>query len=261
MRRVAFRVVIRLVGASLLATAVLVNWRGPSGQEPATSQAVSAASAEPSVPAPTVPVAARVAPVSPTTTSTGDGSPPPDGSPPLDASPVVVLPTAELARVTTHPATLVDLDPAAVVLPVRVSVAGTDIDGPVVPTGVDPATGELAVFPDARVVGWYQFGPRPGDAGSAVLASHLDWRGRPGVFIDLAKVEVGQVVSIAFSDGTSRSFRVVDRQLVDKGVLSSTDVFTRVGPPRLRLITCGGSFDRSTRHYRSNVVVTAEAMG
>ena len=25
----------------------------------------------------------------------------------------------------------------------------------------------------------------------------------------------------------------------------------------LRLVTCGGEFDRSTRHYRSNVVVTA----
>jgi len=44
---------------------------------------------------------------------------------------------------------------------------------------------------------------------------------------------------------------------VEKGTLAATDAFARSGPPRLRLITCGGSYDRATHHYRSNVVVTA----
>jgi hypothetical protein len=34
-------------------------------------------------------------------------------------------------------------------------------------------------------------------------------------------------------------------------------LFARDGPPRLTLVTCGGSFDRGTGHYRDNVVVTA----
>ena len=36
------------------------------------------------------------------------------------------------------------------------------------------------------------------------------------------------------------------------------DYFGRGGPSRLVLITCGGTFDSSTRHYRDNVVVVAE---
>jgi hypothetical protein len=36
-------------------------------------------------------------------------------------------------------------------------------------------------------------------------------------------------------------------------------VFFRLGEPVLRLITCGGSFDRSTGHYRDNIIVFAEA--
>jgi sortase (surface protein transpeptidase) len=125
------------------------------------------------------------------------------------------------------------------------------------PTGVDDTSGELTVYPDAGVVGWYEYGPRPGEPGSAVLVNHLDWKRRPGVFYHLASVPVGSIVTIAFSDGSSRSFRVTDSRLVDKAVLALTDVFSRDGPPVLRLITCGGSFDHTTHHYRSNVVVTA----
>ena len=37
--------------------------------------------------------------------------------------------------------------------------------------------------------------------------------------------------------------------------------FARDGALRVTLITCGGPFDRTTGHYRDNVVVTAEAVG
>jgi hypothetical protein len=34
-------------------------------------------------------------------------------------------------------------------------------------------------------------------------------------------------------------------------------LFTRAGSPFLTLVTCGGVFDQSTRHYSDNVVVYA----
>jgi hypothetical protein len=34
-------------------------------------------------------------------------------------------------------------------------------------------------------------------------------------------------------------------------------IWNRTSQPVLRLITCGGSFDRSTGHYRDNVIVYA----
>jgi hypothetical protein len=64
-------------------------------------------------------------------------------------------------------------------------------------------------------------------------------------------------VAVTMSDGSVLSWTIVDVTLVAKPELPVSDVFSRTGPPTLTLITCGGTFDRSTHHYRSNVVVTA----
>ena len=41
--------------------------------------------------------------------------------------------------------------------------------------------------------------------------------------------------------------------------LPTRRIWDRTRQPVLRLITCGGSFDRSTGHYRDNVIVYARA--
>ena len=77
--------------------------------------------------------------------------------------------------------------------PVRIRLAGVEVDAPVVPVGVDER-GEMAVPEDVRTVGWYRFGPGPGaTAGSSVLAGHVDDRvqGR-GAFYRLAELAVGR---------------------------------------------------------------------
>ena len=51
-------------------------------------------------------------------------------------------------------------------------------------------------------------------------------------------------------------FRVTGRQEAPKQQLPAA-LFSRAGPPRLALITCGGRFDQTTRHYRNNVFITA----
>jgi LPXTG-site transpeptidase (sortase) family protein len=158
--------------------------------------------------------------------------------------------------IETHDATFGALPAPTAAVPVGVE-AGEDIAGPVVSTGVDTASGELALPAEAKVVVWYQYGPAPGEAGSAVLAGHVDWHGVPGVFFRLRELEAGDAVEVAMSDGSARRFRVVDVRLVDKPELPRAEVFARTGEPTLTLVTCGGEFDSSTHHYRSNVVVTA----
>jgi len=127
----------------------------------------------------------------------------------------------------------------------------------VVGAGVDTASGELAVPADASVVAWYEYGPAPGQAGSAVLAGHVDWHGVPGIFFRLHELQADDPVTVTMSDGTVLGFHVVDARLVDKPELPRAEVFARAGPPTLRLVTCGGEFDSSTHHYLSNMVVTA----
>jgi sortase (surface protein transpeptidase) len=178
---------------------------------------------------------------------------------PIDHTPTTSTPptTTPASTVATHPASVAQLTPASVAAPARVEIEGTKVVGDVVPTAIDAATGELAIPDDAAIVGWYQYGPSPGEPGSAVLAGHLDFHHKPGAFYHLDGISIGAIVTIRYTDGASRRFQVMDSTLVPKQSLPLSDVFVRSGPPTLRLITCGGSFDRTTRHYRSNVVVTA----
>ena len=163
-----------------------------------------------------------------------------------------------LAPIVTHDARVGVgvLTPVTVAEPVRVVIPSIGADGHVSPTGVDDA-GELAIPADARELVWWQFGPTPGAPGSAVIAGHLDWKGVPGIFNDLAATPVGERVTVTYADGHEQVFVVTAVELVDKPAVAVDGTFARDGDPVLRLVTCGGEFDRSVRHYRSNVVVTA----
>jgi hypothetical protein len=59
--------------------------------------------------------------------------------------------------------------------------------------------------------------------------------------------------------GAARSFLVERVERSPKEALPVGRIWDRTRQPVLRLITCGGSFDRSTGHYRDNVIVYARA--
>lgn len=159
------------------------------------------------------------------------------------------------AAVGTQPARIDDLVPVTGPAPTGLVIGELAIDAPVVPVGVEP-DGDMEV-PPADQVGWYRFGPAPGDEGSAVLAAHVDLAGERGVFFDLRTLRPGTTVEVRSSDGSSRRFTVDAVTQVAKVDLATTGVFDRGGPPRLALITCGGAFDDEARSYRDNIVVTA----
>lgn len=141
--------------------------------------------------------------------------------------------------------------------PVSIRVGGIDIEAPVVPVGVED-DGQMEIPSDVDEIGWYAFGPSPGEAGSAVLAGHVSGgnQGR-GVFYDLKRVEPGDIVEVDHEDGSTSRYEVVGVETVDKGDLPVDRIFSREGDPVLTLITCGGSFSRSLNSYDSNVVVVA----
>jgi hypothetical protein len=136
--------------------------------------------------------------------------PPPVTAPAAAPSPARRARAAAAARrsppVATHDAGLATLPRPGAVIPVAIATTSA-VNGPVVPTGVDQSTGELALPADAHVVAWYEYGPSPGDAGSAVLAGHVDWRGAPGIFFELRFVRPGDPVTITMSDGSVRLFQ------------------------------------------------------
>ena len=141
-------------------------------------------------------------------------------------------------------------------VPLRLRVPAIGVDQAVTPVGV-AADGQLDVPDNAASVSWYRFGSGPTEPGSAVLAGHVDFDGRQGVFWRLDEVEVGLPIEVTSATGVD-TFVVTATRRYAKTDLPLDALFDREGPSQLVLITCGGSFDRAANSYRDNIVVIAE---
>jgi len=146
---------------------------------------------------------------------------------------------------------------AAPVRPVAVSIPALSVAGPLEELVADPATGELAAPHDPARAGWYAAGVVPGDQGPAVIGGHVDSRSGPGVFFRLRTLRPGDLVDVTRSDGRTVRFSVIAVALYPKDRFPTEAVYGPTSGPELRLVTCGGTFDRSARSYDDNVVVDA----
>ncbi|GIE75433.1 class F sortase [Actinoplanes philippinensis] len=178
-----------------------------------------------------------------------------DALPPLPAGPA-----APPATVTATPgaAPVKALKPA---LPVRLRIPAIGVDTTVMQLGLR-RDGSLEVPPlrgDAPA-GWYRGSPSPGETGASVLAGHVDTaRDGPAVFFRLRELKAGDQIVVRRDDDSVATFRVSRVALYAKRDFPTAEVYAPIDRPGLRLITCGGAFDRSERSYRSNVVVFAES--
>jgi hypothetical protein len=107
------------------------------------------------------------------------------------------------------------------------------------------------------VAGWYAEGPRPGEPGSAVMLGHVDSKLGPAVFYRLRELRPGDQVEVVRADRSLARFTVDRVARYDKRRFPTDDVYYPTGRPMLRLVTCGGVFDREARSYVDNVVVFA----
>ncbi|MCZ2806682.1 class F sortase [Modestobacter sp. VKM Ac-2983] len=155
------------------------------------------------------------------------------------------------------PAAAVPAQPT-VAPPVGLRIAAIGVDAHLVPIGVDGA-GALVPPADVQQAGWFTAGPVPGAVGPAVLAGHVDDHTGPGVFSRLEELTAGDQVVVTGSDGRPVTFTVTRVSAHPKGDFPTEEVYGPTTGAELRLITCGGTFDRSRRSYTDNVVVHASA--
>lgn len=156
---------------------------------------------------------------------------------------------------------LADLQPSDGPTPVGLVIDKLGVDAPIGEYGVD-SRGRMDVPDNITEVGWYKFGPSPGEDGSAVLAAHVDLAGPGrGLFYDLDELDPGDQVTVTYSDGSAADFEVFARSIYLKSELPLDTIFSRTGNPVLTLVTCGGGFSRSANSYDSNVVVYAVPVG
>lgn len=117
--------------------------------------------------------------------------------------------------------------------------------------------GSLEVPVDFLQAGWYSRGPRPGEPGPAVIAGHLDSKIGPGIFSRLADMTPGELVHVTRVDGTVLEFVVTRVDQYPKRAFPTRLVYGPTDAAELRVITCGGSFDRGKGSYDDNIVVFA----
>ena len=142
--------------------------------------------------------------------------------------------------------------------PVRVRVPAIGVDSELLRLGTDPA-GVLVPPDDPDRAGWFTGGAVPGDVGPAVVAGHVDWIEGPAVFVRLRELDPGDEVVVDREDGTAARFTVTGVGRYPKDDFPTEAVYGPTPRAELRLVTCGGDFDRSRGSYEDNVVVFARA--
>ncbi|MDB5244143.1 MAG: peptidase family protein [Parcubacteria group bacterium] len=139
--------------------------------------------------------------------------------------------------------------------PIRLTIPKINIDTHIEAVGVT-ASGAMDAPTGPIHVGWYKFGTRPGDIGSAVIDGHSGWKdGIPAVFDKLATLEKGDKVTVEDDAGAQTTFIVREMRTYDASGDASLVFNSNDGKGHLNLITCEGYWDPVTKSSSKRLVV------
>jgi LPXTG-site transpeptidase (sortase) family protein len=148
--------------------------------------------------------------------------------------------------------------PLARSVPVSIRIPDIRVSAPVMEVGQN-ADGTVQVPPldEHNLTGWYRYGPAPGQRGPAVILGHVDSLTGISVFYYLKDLRAGDRVYVTLADGKVATFAVDGVQKVAKDAFPTASIYGKADYPSLRLVTCGGPFDKATGHYVDNIIVYA----
>ncbi|YCK32568.1 class F sortase [Actinomadura sp. ATCC 39365] len=171
----------------------------------------------------------------------------PDAPPPLAAAPTV--PPIPKARTKAA---------KAKAKPSRIKIPKIKVNAPIGGVTVD-IKGNLGTPPLTRPnqTGWYRFSPVPGELGPAIINGHVSTRKGPAVFDRLRELAKGDQIYVYRSDGKVTRFTVSGIEQVSKSAFPTSRVYGNTKDSQLRLITCGGVFNKEAHSYTDNIVVYA----
>lgn len=141
--------------------------------------------------------------------------------------------------------------------PIRLVIPSADIDTSFEgPLGL-AQNGEVEVPESYTEVGWYQYGPTPGELGPAVILGHVDSISGPAVFFRLGQVKIGDEIRVEREDGTTAVFEVTHLERPAQAEFPTQEVYGDINHAGLRLITCTGTYNRGILRYSHNLIVYA----
>jgi len=186
------------------------------------------------------------------------GVPAPGVPAPPDASTSIA--SARALRIEVAPLPSQVMSPGPPSPPARLSIPAIGVRSSLVGLGL-AGDGSMEVPVDYGRAGWFTEGTVPGETGPAVIAGHVDSKTGPAVFYRLRDLRQGDTIHVDRADGVRLRFVVEERAQYPKASFPSAAVYGPVPWAALRLVTCGGEFDRARGSYRDNVVVYARLAG
>jgi LPXTG-site transpeptidase (sortase) family protein len=143
---------------------------------------------------------------------------------------------------------------------VRLVIPAIQVDAPIESVGL--AAGDYLAVPTQNpweAVGWYRYGPLPGEQGNAVIDGHLDRPGAlPAVFWNLHKLQVGDSVMVIDASGKTWRFRVTATHKYAPNAAPLDKIFGNGSGVHLNLITCSGQWIATQHQTALRLVVYTE---
>lgn len=139
-------------------------------------------------------------------------------------------------------------------LPVYLKIPRINVDTGVENVGINGA-GEMDIPSNTATVGWYKFGPSPGENGNAVISGHLDNnKGGAGVFDNLHKLKKGDKIYVTTDIGKTVTFVVSKTHTFNPGYADEVFLSNDSGT-HLNLITCDGVWNETKKSFSKRLVV------
>lgn len=140
-------------------------------------------------------------------------------------------------------------------MPKILEIPEISIKASVVPVGVTKK-GAMAAPKGLVDVGWYKYGPFPGERGSAVIAGHVDNSlALDGVFKHLSALKKGSDIYTVTNRGERMHFKVTQIVVYPYDSAPVEIIFNSADKSHLNLITCSGIWSKILKTYSERLVV------
>jgi len=170
-----------------------------------------------------------------------------------------LLPAKASSEAPTSASTLtsgiIDKDEENFGRPAKLIIPKLAIDADVLPMGLTEE-GDMESPLTNQDTGWYKYGSRPGNEGSAVIDGHFGLNGE-AVFGKLSQLVPGDVISIVDDRGDKVSFSVREIKEYDRES-DAEEIFNRQDGAHLNLITCNGEWEAKQATYSKRLIVFSD---
>lgn len=137
-------------------------------------------------------------------------------------------------------------------IPARLVMPSIGVDTNILEVGLTES-GDMESPNTNEDTGWYKYGARPGNTGSAVIAGHLGLSG-DAVFGRLSQLKKGDTLSVIDDKDQTASFVVTHSREYGNDEAPS-EVFLSESGSHLNLITCEGDWNDGQNTYSRRLVV------